>query len=80
MNYTIMEKIPTGVVNGVMHYRVTIVCDTASDVPQPDTTWAMGSIAQICEPHGYKILNSEGSDGGQNRKSNGDGCSRRRLR
>lgn len=60
MNYTIMEKIPTGVVNGVMHYRVTIVCDTASDVPQPDTTWAMGSIAQICEPHGYKILNSEG--------------------
>ena len=60
MNYEIMERTPTGVVSGVMHYRVTIVCDTASDVPQPDPTWAMGSTVQICEPHGYKILNSEG--------------------
>ena len=60
MNYRIIEKKPTQVVEGVMRYIVTLVCDTAEDIPEPDPTWAMGSMAQICEPHGYKILNSEG--------------------
>ena len=60
MNYSIIEKKVTQVVEGVKHYIVTLVCDTAEDIPEPDATWDTGSIAQICDPHGYKILNSEG--------------------
>lgn len=60
MNYSIIEKKTTQVVEGVKHCIVTLVCDTAEDIPEPDATWDMGSIAQICDPHGYKILNSEG--------------------
>ena len=60
MNYEIVEKTPAGVVDGVMHYRVTLVCDTAADIPAPDPTWATGSMVQVCDPHGYRILNSEG--------------------
>ena len=60
MNYTIIDKKLTGIKDGVSYYLVTFVCDTPEDVPEPDASWAAGSIAQICDPHGYKILNSEG--------------------
>ena len=60
MNYSIIDKKPTHVVEGVMRYIVTLVCDTEEDIPEPNEAWDAGSIAQICEPHGYKILNSEG--------------------
>lgn len=60
MNYRITEKRLSRHVDGVAHAIVTLVCDTAEDIPEPDPTWDAGSIAQICTPHGYKILNSEG--------------------
>ncbi|MBP0974084.1 MAG: hypothetical protein J5851_09295 [Oscillospiraceae bacterium] len=60
MNYSIIEKRPTQITEGVMHYIVTLCCDTAADVPEPEDNWDAGSIAQICDPHGYCILNSEG--------------------
>lgn len=60
MNHSIIEKKAASVVNGVRHPIVTLVCDTEEDVPEPENNWKAGSIAQICDPHGYKILNSAG--------------------
>lgn len=60
MNYTIMEKVPTEVVEGVMHYRVTLFCDTESDIPDALDVWAAGSFALIGAKHSFKMLNTQG--------------------
>ena len=61
MNYTIMDKIPTEVVDGVMHYLVVIFCDTDAKIPEPDPTWDAGSMCIIGVGHGVKFLTSEGA-------------------
>lgn len=60
MNYNIMEQNVSRVVEGVTHYVVTLVCDTASDVPTAQDTWDAGSLALIVSTHGYKMLNTQG--------------------
>lgn len=60
MNYTIMEQVPTEIIGGVMHYRVTLCCDTAGDIPEALDTWDAGSLALIVATHGYKMLNTQG--------------------
>lgn len=61
MNYTIMEQVPTEVVGGVMHYRVTLCCDTENDIPDALDVWDAGSIAMVADGHSYKVLDSEGA-------------------
>lgn len=61
MNYTIMEQEPTEVVGGVMHYRVTLCCDTENDIPDALDVWDAGSIAMVADGHSYKVLDSEGA-------------------
>lgn len=60
MNYTIMEHVPTDNIEGVMHYRVTLCCDTVDDIPEVNATWDAGSLALIVATHGYKMLNTQG--------------------
>lgn len=60
MNYTIMEQVPTEVVCGVMHYRVTLCCDTAGDIPDALDVRDAGSLALIVATHDYKMLNTQG--------------------
>lgn len=59
--YTIIERESScnADENGKVLQRVVILADTADDLPEPDASWAVGSICMIAETHKYKVLNSE---------------------
>lgn len=40
--------------------RVDIVCDTETDLPEPNEKWTMGSTAWIIDTAKMMVLNSEG--------------------
>ena len=46
-------------VGGTELHRVTIQVDTENDLPTPDDSWEVGSIAIVANTHSYKRLNSE---------------------
>lgn len=46
--------------NGRSMFIVHLVADTEEDIPEPQEDWLPGSIVQIADPHGYRVLNHEG--------------------
>ncbi len=57
--YTMMESTPTRIQNGDPLNRVTILVDTADDIPEPHDGWDAGSMCMIADTHTYKVLNNE---------------------
>lgn len=40
-------------------YRVSILVDTAADIPEPLATWEPGSMCLVAADHTFKVLNNE---------------------
>ena len=57
--YTIMESSMTRYSEGVQMFRVVIMVDAATDIPEPNDAWDSGSMCLVAEDHSYKILNNE---------------------
>ena len=59
MAYTILEQEFDKLNNHAQLDRVTILADTAADIPQPSAKWAVGSICMVAATHTYKVLSNE---------------------
>lgn len=57
--YTMMESTPTRIQNGDPLNRVTILVDTADDIPEPHDEWDAGSMCMVAADHTFKVLNNE---------------------
>lgn len=59
MAYTLMESTFIRYEGETSKFRVTIMVDTESKIPQPKPEWVAGSTCMIADTHTYKILNRE---------------------
>ena len=56
--YTIIEQSFVRSTADGEKYRVTLLVDTAEDVPEVNAAWEPGSICMIAATHTYKMLNN----------------------
>lgn len=40
--------------------RVVILCDTSADIPEPESSWDVGSMCWVANEHKVLILNNAG--------------------
>lgn len=59
MKYEVMKSDFVREENGVSLFRVDIVADTASDIPEALDFWVEGSMALCADTKEIKVLNSE---------------------
>lgn len=57
--YTVIEQRFIRYEQGQPVYLMTIMVDTAADLPQPRAAWSPGSMCMVADTHSYKVLNSE---------------------
>lgn len=58
--FTIKEEKIIGFENGIFMKVVDIMSDTESDIPEPQSEWAVGSIAYAIDTGTFYVLNSSG--------------------
>ena len=39
--------------------RVVILCDTSAEIPEPESSWDVGSICRVANEHKTFVLNNE---------------------
>jgi len=61
MSCAITNQRCSRVKDGIAVDTVTVVCDTAKDLPRAQASWDMGSIAWVLETGDFYGLNSSGN-------------------
>ena len=57
--YTIIDQVFVRLRDADRLYQVSILVDTAADVPEPLAPWEPGSMCLVAADHSFKVLNNE---------------------
>lgn len=59
-NLIVMKERFVGIEYGIPMKCIEMMCDSESDIPEPEPEWAAGSIAYSIETGTFYLLNSSG--------------------
>lgn len=57
--YKIIDSEFTEIHNKTSMIRTTILCDTSADVPEPESSWDIGSICRVANEKKTLVLNNK---------------------
>lgn len=58
--YKIIDTEFIEVRNKTSMIRVVILCDTSAEIPEPESSWDIGSICWVANEHKVLVLNNAG--------------------